>query len=453
MRLGRITISLLSLVGASDAFSQHVSLSSQRRHSYHVLKQSIQNDSDDVEQNMKHKNGEHFPNRREALVATASALLSTSGMLTPANVNALDLPFGSSSSSEMSSGYQQAKRATAYLVDSTIPPTLVPFRAMREAAILKQLGSGSGTQKSPFVEEGLNLNNFMKKSVYGSIDAISSLVNPGENTEKGPTFCFLALPELEFGSKDDVDLAGSLLDDLLKPRRSSLKSDTALGLSFIPKLSGQPILDQYLLNGDEQALVDRLTTESQLSSEVITQILPLVQYARTKGVPLLALGPEQQDLFTVRTQGLQNLDVDRRSKYVLDTAGFIATTQDPKFKLYADRSLLKDWVPLENSSNSADANAGTNAKRDGPGDFFAQRILEDETIATSISQWAVLRPESFIVVISDIPHARYFGGANGRVPRIMKFLNNDSVVDDESVTTILINPTAQVCLHLSVVYD
>ena len=443
----RIGTLLLLLVVASESLTNIIPISN-----YHAsstskvilnMKSNKNKINDERENDTKWKTNkamEHFSSRRNALAATASAILSASALISVpksfSEANAITLPF--QQSSEAASGYKQAKRATAYLVDSTIPPTLVPFRAAREAAILKEIGSGRGTQKTVFIEESINLNNFMKKSVYGTIDAISSAVNPSVELKKGPTFCFLALPNIHDGAKEDVELAESIMVDLFKPRQSQLKTNTALGLALIPKLSGQNVLDQYLADGNEESLMSSMESKAHVNAKTISYLLPILKFARQKGVAILALGPEKADLKTVRADGLQNLDIGRRSEYVLDTEGFINLTQDPKFKLYADRSLLRDWKPLPVVESE------NNKKQDGPGDFFAERILEDETIATSMAQWAVLRPESFMVVISDISHTRYFGGANGRIPRVMKYLNEASIVDDENVSSILINPTAEV---------
>ena len=83
-------------------------------------------------------------------------------------------------------------------------------------------------------------------------------------------------------------------------------------------------------------------------------------------------------------------------------------------------------------------------EKDNEGNFFAERILYDEAVATSMAKWAMSRKDSMVITVSDIKDVRFFGGANGRLPRIYKFLVPDSLIDDASVTTILLNPSAQV---------
>ena len=200
----------------------------------------------ETEKNMCNKDrnrGNHIKqpaqSRREAMKSASSALLALS-LTTPESAEAFNFnPF--TPEDQISNGgiYQPAKRATAYLVDSTIPPTLVPFRASREAAILKKIGSGSGTQKSPYIEEKLTLNNIMNKSVFGTIDFVKGVVGEGnDDAQDGApqddkkkkafdaSFVFLGV-DYNDSTKSDTDLAIGLMTDIIKPRRGL---DSALAL-------------------------------------------------------------------------------------------------------------------------------------------------------------------------------------------------------------------------------
>lgn len=414
--------------------------------------------------NEKYNNRKELNRRNAILTTSAAAFLSTTSLTrSPSRANAEFLPditnvFGSSSADGVD-GYKPAKRATAYLVDSTFPPTLIPQKsASREKKILSQIGSGMGTSKSPFIDEGITLNNMMKKAVYGTADTVSSLLNSSSMNKKGPSFCFLGVNTLT--DEEGVSLAESLIQEMLKARSSQGAGSTAIGLSFVPKLSGQSILDAYVKGeiNSETALLEKMEEIASVPKEIMSSQLPLINLAKKENInnnknklQLVALGPEIIDLNTVRREGLQNVDLGRRSKYVLDTQGFIELTQNPRFKLYTEKSMLKDFIPLPDKQD------------DKPADFFAQRIMQDEAIASSIAEWSVIPNSSssnnnnqssssspFMIVISDVPHVRYMGGANMRVPRIMKYLTNgDSAVDEESVTTILLNPTPETTLSLS----
>ena len=331
--------------------------------------------------------------------------------------------------------FRAAKRPTAYIVDSTIPPTLLPLDARKETAILAALGRGSGTSKEAIVDDSVNLNNILNKAVFGTIGAISSIVGTSrkEETKSGPgyaSFVCLGLPKET--KPVDVDLAAGLLEPMLQARKS-VKAEMAMGLAFAP-MSTQPALDAYSQDEYSAALIEAMASAGVSESEVQLQ-LPLLQLAKSQNVKLLALAPEVNDADTVRTKGLQNVDPERRATYVVDSQGFISLTQDPKFKLYTDRSLLKDFEPID--------------AKDQQGNFFAQRILVHEAAATVLAKYAVSRPNSFVAVIAKTPDLRFLGGINGRIARVCQYLNPESnKVTNDAVTTILLNPTAKVS-HLS----
>ena len=413
-------------------------------------------------------------NRRNALRQSAASIATivtglSSSTLSPQSASALPAlasfsnPFAPSALKSTDNGkYIPAKRCTAYFVDSTIPPTLIPYRASREAAILKNLGMGSGTSKSPYIDEDVNLNNVMNKAVFGTIDSVKGVLGldggASANKKSGPnysSFVFLganfddtytASPEKNSGNvNNDATLAVGILTDICKPKERV--GNTAIGLSFAPQAS-QGVLNEYLSSTStlseedgERKLVQGLVAAGANESLVMFH-LPILRFAKKKRCTLLALSPNPSDLTTVQKGGLQSLDPQQRDEYVADAQGFISLTQEPKFKLYTDKSLLKDFT----STSSAKDEATTKAEQ---GNFFAERILVHEACATAISKWATSHPDSLVVTIAPIPDVRFLGGINGRVPRICQYLNPNSLVDDEAVTTILLNPNAKETLSES----
>jgi len=388
------------------------------------------------------------PTRREALLRAASlSALATSAALSRSlqSASAVDLPNFLLPPDKRIDGdavsYKQAKRATAYLVDSTIPPSLVPFKASREAAVLKSLGRGSGTPKIAYLQEQINLNNIMNKGVFGAAKFVGDVARGGpEDPRSGKgyaSFVFLGVAA-DYNSMDDASLAQGILTDVVKPRRGD---PTALGLAYAPR-STQGALDRYSRNEQSEEDLTKELEEAAAPGErgAASTFLPLLRFAKSRGLSLLALGPEAEDVRTVRTRGLQSVDVDRRSRYVADSEGFINLTQDPKFKLYTEKSLLRNFVPADDESDKG---------KDSPGDYFAERILVHEAIATGVAQWAIERPDALVAVVAPLKDLRYMGGPNGRVPRICRYLDPDSIVDEECVTTILLNPTAENTLSAS----
>ena len=362
--------------------------------------------------------------RRQAGFLAVGSALATSGLLlsNPEAANAED------------SGYKPAPRPTAYRVDSTEPPTLIPLKtARKELQILKDLGQGSGTDKDQILVDTVNLNNILQKAVYGSIESIAGLAGQREEVERtGPGYAsFVCLGVPSATTPIDIDLATSLLSNILQPR----KKETALGLAFCP-LSGQEALLAFSKSGDESALVTSLV-DTGVAEATVQLYLPLLQFARQKSLELLAMAPEPQDVQTARSQGLQNVPQERRSAYVLDPNGFIALSQSPKYRVYADRSLLKDYE-AKNPDDKA-------------GNFFAERILVHETAASVAASYAVQRPDSLVAIVAPTPDLRFLQGINGRIARICAFLNAETTnkVTENAVTTILLNPTAKETLSLS----
>lgn len=438
-----------------------------------LLRSERPDDADSDGASRPDRNSPPITTRRDILQQSAASIIASTTLVTPLqNANALppiasfSNPFSQQGATKSNGGiYIPAKRCTAYLVDSTIPPSLIPYRAAREAAILKNLGMGSGTSKSPYVEEDINLNNFMNKAVFGTIDVVKQVVGAGEPTASSlksglnyQSFVFLganfddtytASPDKVLGETNaDAKLAVSLLSDICKPSVRK-PGNTAIGLACAPQ-SSQGVLNDYLASGssqEDEGAAERMVVDGLVSSGADEKLakchLPILRFAKMKRYPLLALAPNPSDLATVQKGGLQSLDPARREAYVADAQGFIALTQDPKFKLYTEKSLLKDFVP---SSPNIKEEASIKAEQ---GNFFAERILVHEACATAIAKWATSRPDAMVVTIAPISDVRFIGGINGRIPRISQYLNSESVVDEDAVTTILLNPNAKETLSES----
>jgi len=340
---------------------------------------------------------------------------------------------------EDENGYVAAVRPTAYRIDSTQPPTLLPLTSARkEKNTLDELGRGSGTNKEEIKIDTVNLNNFMNKLVFGSIDFVSQAVSQTKDESKiGPGYASFVCMGVPFiTTAKDIDLAASLLNSILQDRNNKLA--TALGLSFCP-MSVQPALDSYTKSGNESALLSAMK-EAGITSDTVDLYMPLIRVAKRKSLDFLALSPEFEDIKAARTSGLAAVDFERRKSYVLDPEGFISVTKDQRYKLYTDRSLLKDYAPTNDDDNLKG--------------FFAERIFVHEAAASVVANYAVNKPEALVTIVAPTPDVRYLQGINGRIPRVYGSLvkrNNDNgtnsqtvtnKVSDNAVTTVLLNPTA-----------
>jgi Haem-binding uptake, Tiki superfamily, ChaN len=409
---------LPSQVHQNDAVSSFLSLNNDM----HPGGDDRRDVEDTLDESLSGRMSKGTLSRRSAFqqaMGTASVLAST----------ALGRP-ASAATAASDTGYIPAVRPTAYRVDSTQPPTLIPLpNARRETQVLKELGSGSGTDKNEIVDDSVNLNNMLNKAVFGSIDAVSTLVgSKKDETKIGPGYAsFVCMGVPAATTPQDVDLAASLLTPIVQSR----KKDTALGLAFCP-MSAQSALDSFSQTGDEESLKSAVK-ESGVDNATMELYMPLLRVARQDSLQLLALSPEFQDIEAARKNGLQSVNPERRQQYVADPQGFIAITQDPRYKLYTDRSLLKDFNPVSNDEKATG--------------FFAERILVHEAAATVAAKYAVERPESLVAIVAPMPDVRFLLGINGRIPRVCAALNSQrqvtNKVTDNAVTTILLNPTAK----------
>jgi hypothetical protein len=417
-RVGVAVFAVSCLLNPTTAFTTKPLLKVQSKTGTYAVLQPVPNPDDDLVLSNAFDISEPSVSRRQAISLGVTSVASIIASV-------------SQEASASDGVYITAKRPTAYIVDSTIPPTLIPLNAREETKIFSGLGRGSGTNKDAIADDSVNLNNILNKAVFGAIDAISGSFNGQDETQSGPgyaSFVCLGLPQET--NPVDVDLAAGILTPIIQARKS-IKGESAMGLAFAP-LSTQSALDAYLQDGNDAALLETMIIAG-VPESTIQLYTPLLQLAKSRNLKLLALAPEVEDSSIVRKQGLQNVNTDRRAQYVADAEGFIALTQDPKFKLYTERSLLKDFEPMDD--------------KDQQGNFFAQRILVHEAAATALAKYAVSRPDSFVAVIAPTPDLRFLGGINGRIPRVCEYLNKETnKVTNDAVTTILLNPTATVSL-------
>jgi hypothetical protein len=371
--------------------------------------------------------------RRDAIAATvAAAALAAAAAVTGG------APLAGAATEEPPF-YRPAPRPVAYRVDSTVPPTLLPVGTARaRRALLEDLGRGGGTDKEAVVVDTLNLNNMLNRAVFGAAGAVRSLLpssssGGGDSSSaavinRGPgsaSFVCLGLPSQPVTA--DIELAKQLCEPIVSSATKSRKQ-VALALSFAPYSTQETLLEFTKGAVTVEQLADRLQ-QAGVDAETVALYVPLIRWAADQKMDLLALSPELSDRQTALDRGLQNVPPEQRAKYVLDPEGFISMVNDPRFKLYTDRSLLKDFT-----GTGTAAAAGSN--------FFAERILTHEAAATAMAQYAAGRPESLVVAVAPVNDLRFLSGLNGRIPRIHRHLVSNSKVTDAAVTTVLLNPTA-----------
>lgn len=321
----------------------------------------------------------------------------------------------------------QAVRPTVYRVDSTIPPTLQAVPTARgQTRLLNELGRGSGTPKA--LTEALNLNNILNRAVFGSIQTVQDIVSPSANAVTASFVCL----GISQQNEDTMRLATFIAESISRRAKRSNPESVAIGVTVLP-FGCQEYLDRYI--NDASFGIDPLlaSLSDQLSKDVLEQYKALFIMAKSSSVRLLAMGLPNADSDTVLKGGLQSLEAEKRSQYVMDPNGFIAQTNDPKFKLYTDRVLLR------------------NATSTNTGNYFAERILAHEAAATAAVRFVTQTPAPrLLTIVAPTEDLRYLGGINGRLPRVYNSVaSSDDAITDDDVTTILLNPTAASTLSMT----
>lgn len=332
----------------------------------------------------------------------------------------------------MEKPFTPAIRPLSYRVDSTIPPTLLPVQ--NEQQILKKLGRFSGTDKDAIVVDTINLNNMLNKAVFGTAELFfgdKQLASPN-------SFVCLGIPNTS-PSPTDMQLALKLMAPMTDTAPSS-----AIAMAVFPYTT-QSDLDAYIQNEiSSDTLRDRLSSTG-VSLSTVERYRPILEWARSRQISILAAAVTVNDRQSVLQSGLQSLDPNVRNQYVADTQGFIDSVNDPAFQLYTDRSLLKDILNGDKNDN----NSTTTTTTKSSGNYFADRILCHEATATRVARYAISHPDTLLVVLAPTSDVRYLRGINGRIPRVYNSLqttvstaetNRKSTISMNDVTTILLNP-------------
>jgi hypothetical protein len=153
----------------------------------------------------------------------------------------------------------------------------------------------------------------------------------------------------------------------------------------------------------------------------------------------------------VLENGLDSLTDTDRSKYVPDSLGFLNTVKNPGFQRYADKVIA--------SSYQSDLQNGIIPLQTNLENYFGNRILVDEGIASTASSFVNNNPDTILVLISNKDRVIFGYGIQERARRHLSYLrslskSNDltsnveetNSTDDDNldnkISSILVNPIA-----------
>ena len=202
---------------------------------------------------------------------------------------------------------------------------------------------------------------------------------------------------LFFGEHHDSDADHRLQVALLRQlQQYNGGRKLAIGLEMV-QTKFQPVLDKYCAGKiSEGELFEQVEWADRWRWD-FGSYLPLFRFVREANADLVALNTDSESIFKVETGGLGALSKEERHRYVIDPKGFAQAAQDPIFLQYVKGLLLPSYVLhkqlglLKSSITGAPLPGGEQMTF---ANFFAGRILWDETMATSAVMYMKENPKS-----------------------------------------------------------
>jgi len=247
-------------------------------------------------------------------------------------------------------------------------------------------------------------------------------------------------------SKQDNELESSILT-IMNDECRQIGKQIVLGLEMIEKDSiYQTALDTYITNQKlsleeaDKILLDALNWKNLLYGEYNTY-LPLLHFARKNKIRLIALGIALSLQKKILENGLDTLtDIDR-SRYVPDPIGFLDTVRKPGFQRYADKVISASYKSdIENGFIPSNTNLDN---------YFGNRILVDEGIASTSANFVNDNPQTTFIIISKKERVIFGYGIQERAQRYLSLLKSSKKIEineekgnDVKISSILLNPTA-----------
>jgi uncharacterized iron-regulated protein len=151
---------------------------------------------------------------------------------------------------------------------------------------------------------------------------------------------------------------------------------------------------------------------------------PILQYAKTHQLPLLALNAPSEVSRKVARQGLESL-TDEERKYVPPRADI--RTDNPAYRQFMQ--IIYDEIHSEMGNSQSFER------------FFLAQVLWDETMAERISQFLQVNPRTQVVVLAGQGHIVYGYGIPSRVQR--RLTTGNSALRPFQQKLILLNPSEE----------
>jgi uncharacterized iron-regulated protein len=197
--------------------------------------------------------------------------------------------------------------------------------------------------------------------------------------------------------------------------------DVAIALEMFQR-PFQPVLDQYLAGEITETELVEQTEYEQRWGFPWELYAPIVRFAKTHQIPLIALNAPTEVVRQVSRQGLSSLAL---SGLEPETLAHIPPTADIDTSNSDYRAFVLQALGAHSSHGNFD-----------PDHFFAAQLVWDETMAERIAQFRQAHPETQVIVLAGQGHVIFGYGIPDRVVRRLG--------DDLSQQIVVLNPSATI---------
>ena len=194
------------------------------------------------------------------------------------------------------------------------------------------------------------------------------------------------------------------------------RGDIAIGLEMFQR-PFQPVLDRYIAGEITEAeLVEQSEYETRWGFDW-ELYAPIMRYAQTNQIPLIALNTPREITRKVAREGLSSL-TGSDLEYIPPIADI--DTSDENYQA---------MVAQVFGHHGGHGNSGLSFEN-----FFAAQVLWDETMAESVADYGTASPETQVIVLAGEGHVVFDFGIPNRVARRLG--------DDLIAYSVLLNPDA-----------
>lgn len=173
--------------------------------------------------------------------------------------------------------------------------------------------------------------------------------------------------------------------------------DVAIALEMFQR-PFQPIIDRYLAGEISEAELVEQTQYEQRWGFPWEFYAPILRFAQTNQLPVLALNAPSEIVRQVSRQGLESLEGDD-FRYIPPLSAIDMSNAD-----------YQEFVSTAFDSHSSHGNFELD-------NFFAAQVIWDETMAETIANFKQTSPDTLVVVLAGYGHVIYGYGIPDRVAR------------------------------------